>query len=230
VQPAPGALLYLALVEFAAQRLDLRAAPGVGVGVAGGGGRAPAVDTDQRRGERVQRDAGDPAPQRRHGQAGDDLGELVDHLVRVDLAGAVRTGAERVGDLAPPACHRPARGVVDVAPARGRADVERQDERVQRVVELDTTVLTAFSSRSLTPGDEDADATDREPDAQRGSALAPDPADLGDVGLLPAEDRLRAAVLTLAVVPVGDRPVLVSTSLDDSTACGTWRCTRTADP
>jgi hypothetical protein len=137
VQPAPGALLHLRLVELAAQRGDLRAAPGVGVGVAGAHRPAVGPDPDQRGRERVQRHAGDPALQRPGDEVGDDLRDLLDHLVRVDLAGAVPTRPERVLGLPAASLHRPAGGVVHVAPARRRADVERDHEGVQRLLQRD---------------------------------------------------------------------------------------------
>jgi hypothetical protein len=139
VQPAAGALLDLRLVELATECRHLGTASGVGVGVAGGDGPAVGTDADQRGGEGVECDTADAAPQSCGGQAGDDLLELVDHLVRVDLARAVRTAGELVRDLPPTAPHRPARRVVDVAPAGRRPDVEGQYERVQRVVQGDTT-------------------------------------------------------------------------------------------
>ncbi len=151
VQAHPGALLHLVLVELGAQRDHLRAAPRVGVGVAGGGGAPVGAHADQRRRERVEGDPGDPAARRFAGQLGDDLRELVDDLVRVDLAGALAARAELVGDLAPPAVDRPARGVVDVAAAGRRADVQRQDERVERLVQPDPSQAPAHRTPLTTP-------------------------------------------------------------------------------
>jgi len=57
-----------------------------------------------------------------------------------------------VRNLPAAALDRPSRGVVDVAPARGRADVESQDERVECVVQPD-----ALSSGHQIPTPVDVD-------------------------------------------------------------------------
>jgi hypothetical protein len=96
VQPATGALLHVFLVELPAQLGHLWATTGVGVGVAGSGSMTVAVHTDQRRRERVQCHARDSPLQRRSSQLGDDLAELVDHLIGIDLTRTVAAGPKGV--------------------------------------------------------------------------------------------------------------------------------------